>query len=680
MSLWPHKPTLASFAAVFAARSTSDGEAPMRERTRKLFTGLLACIALCVAIPGWTQGAREYRIEIDRVPLASALRQFSLQTGLQVGRLPDVRSNDATLVGPLKGRYTAEAALIKLLASSGYSFKQVNERTVAIVAATPTPPRTGVGTAEEGPNRKPKSRPYMVARTAEDDDLSGAFRDEEIVVTGSRLDRSGEGPAPITAFNDETIEEIGVSTVPDVLKYVPQQPYNRPEGYWTTGAQYAEIRGLGFDTTLVLINGRRTMPTATSVTVNAFDLNSIPLTAVERIEVLSDSASAVYGADAMGGVVNIIMKKAIPEPVLDLKYGTAEGGAEERDISFSAGYSGGRMRAGIVLDYFEREQLLGAQRDRWSNQDYRRFGSADWRAPAANPANISSLTRDNLPGLSSMFATVPAGSSGVGLTPADFQLTARQQNLDSVFRFRSIVPETERGSIMAFGELGVADNATAFGEFLYAERSSAYQFEPAVLMATTVPATNIFNPFGVPVAVNYLLTGIGPRSAITDTELLRTVGGLRGTSGSWDWEVSLLRTEEDGSTIKKNEIDPEKVTAALAESDPAHALNVFQDGPGGSPALLDSLLAEPRVGKYSANGTQASAFVRGTVLALPARPLDVVIGGEWRNEDVLMDDRFAFSHGRDVSAAFAELRLPFGCRASTTAADEGVFLVFRGAL
>lgn len=595
------------------------------------------------------------------MPLPAALRQFSLQTGLQVGHLPDPRAKQTTHVRPLNGRYTAEAALAELLAGSGLSFKRVNDRTIAIVAVASKPaPRDGVSTGDEPPGRKPKGEPYLAAAASGSEGHSGTYRvEEEIFVTVSRLKNpGGEGPAPITTLDDETIEQMAASTVPDMLEYVPQQPYNRMEGYRVTGAQYAEIRGLAVDTTLVLINGRRTSPTATSVTLNAFDLNSIAVPAVERIEVLSDSASAIHGADAMGGVVNIILKKEMREPVIDLKYGLAQGGADEHRASLSGGLARERWRVGAVLDYFERDYLLGAQRDRWNNQDFRRYGGADLRVAAANPGNIYSPTPANLPGLPSSVAAVPAGSSGVGLMPGDFLATAGQQNRDSLYRLRSIVPATHRTSLMAFGELGLPRGLTAFGEFLYADRSTTFQFEPVALMRVPVPASNAFNPFGVPVAASYLLTGIGPRRVTVDTDLYRTVGGLRGALGSWDWEVSALWTDEDGATTKRNEVDAERLAAALRASDPQLALNVFQDGPGGSPALLASLVTEPREGSFSAAGKQVSAFLRGTMLTLPSGPVDAVVGAEWRKEDVRVEEAISLAHGRKVSAAFAELRVP----------------------
>ena len=97
----------------------------------------------------------------------------------------------------------------------------------------------------------------------------------------------------------------------DLLRLLPQQPFLRPDGFRSNGAQYAELRGLGPDTTLVLINGRRAFASAASFSVNAFDLNQLPLSAVERVEVQLDSISVRHGADAIGGIVNIVLRDDI---------------------------------------------------------------------------------------------------------------------------------------------------------------------------------------------------------------------------------------------------------------------------------------------------------------------------------------------------------------------------------
>jgi iron complex outermembrane receptor protein len=155
---------------------------------------------------------------------------------------------------------------------------------------------------------------------------------------------------------------------------------------------------LGKGATLVLIDGRRTITSAFLGAQGGFDLNSIPLAAVDRIEVLSDSASAIYGADAVGGVVNVILKKNIESPSASFYYGGADGGADETRASLAAGLSGDRFRVSATLDYLYRDFLMGSQRDRSANADFRRFGATDFRVATADPGNILSATAANLPG------------------------------------------------------------------------------------------------------------------------------------------------------------------------------------------------------------------------------------------------------------------------------------------
>jgi len=480
---------------------------------------------------------------------------------------------------------------------------------------------------------------------------------EEIVVTGSRL-RGVSGPSTVTVFDRARIEELGAATVADLLKYLPQQPFTRAENFRFGAAQFVEMRGIGADMTLVLINGRRAVTSAPQIASNAFDLNTLPLSAVERVDVLSDGASAIYGADAVGGVVNIVLKSDIDEPQLDLRYGTAKDGAEERRASLGAGVRTDRFSGTVALDWFDRQFLLGETRERLRNQDYTRFGSVDYRSPNANPGNVTSPTSANLPGLPSRTAAVQAGSTGVGLTPQDFLDTAGMRNLESLQRYQSIVPEAERASALVTGTFEVDPALTLFAEGMYTDRSSAAQSTPSSLNGMLVPASNPFNPFGVPVRSNFLLTGIGPRESIVETQSVRTVGGARGALGAWDWELSYLYSDEDGKSWTQNAASAVRVVAALGATDPTQALNPFQDGPGGSQALLRSLVAAPVVNRYASQAQQVSGFVRGRLGELPAGPLEVVLGGEYREEDVLFDGVVFVDAGRTVSAAFGEMRIP----------------------
>jgi iron complex outermembrane receptor protein len=618
--------------------------------------------------------AQAYILDIPRLPIIDALKEFTTQTGLQISFWPDAQTDQAALVGPLRGKFTAEVALTRLLSTSGLAFKRTNDRSLVVMAPSLMgTPRNGVTPSEPERSRLAEGQPHLkrddpppqrLADTASsgsaaiDVGLAGEPLDE-VIVTGSRMERSGEGPAPVQVFTRRAIDALGAASIPDVLRYIPQQPFNRPEHYYYNAAQYSQMRGIGVDTTLILINGRRVVPTSNSLTLNAFDLNSIPLAAVEKIEVLSDSASAIYGADAMGGVVNVVLKKEIPQPVIDVQYGGANGGAELLRTSLSAGYSTDRFRASLILDYYTRDFLFGAERDRWVDQDFTRYGGTDYRSTAGTPGTVRSLTGGNLPGLSSTFAMVPNGSTGIGLTPADFTETAGMRNRTSTLSTLSIVPEAQQRSVALFSEYDVMPELTAFAEVLYTNRRTVSQDEIYSVQSARVPATNPFNPFGQAVLIDFLLDGIEPRRFVHDLDLLRGAAGLRGSLGSsWQWEIAAAGSTETDDALRTNQVNTARLNAALAVADPASALNPFVDGPAGTPELLASLVESNNYHHFS-RGRQLSAFLRGEVFDLPAGPVLAVIGGEWRDEDVVYDDLTqAIDNGRDVRATFTELRVP----------------------
>lgn len=646
---------------------------------KQIIAGLVASLVLCMAFPLGAQSkvpaAQVYVFDIPELPIIDALKEFTTQTGLLVSFWPDAQTNQAMLVGPLRGKYTAEAALTRLLASSGLAFQRTNDRSLVVMAPSLLePPRNGVTPSEREkvrqadsqPNRRDQNRPAP-ARSVEAGQPGSASADDErwrepldeLIVTGSRIERSGEGPAPVQVFTEETFERLGAATVQDVLRYTPQQPFTRAQHYYQNGAEYAQMRGIGVDTTLILINGRRVVPTSNSLVLNAFDLNTIPLAAVERIEVLSDSASAIYGADAMGGVINVVTKREIPQPVLDVQYGGVDGGGESLRSSMSAGYTTDRMRASLILDYFEQDFLPGTRRERWNNQDFTRHGGADYRSMAGMPATIRSLSGQNLPGLSSSFATVPIGSTGLDLAPADFAATAGMRNRTSTLSAASILPKAHQRSAAGFAEFDLTPDLTAFAQVLYTNRNTVSQDELYSVQSARVPETNPFNPFGQAVAVDMLLAGVPPRRFVHELELTRGVGGLRGSLGSaWEWEIAATASSETDDAYATNQVSAARVAAALAATDPAQALNPFVDGPAGSPELLASLIT-PNVQHHFSRGRQLSGFMRGSLLDLPAGSLDAVLGGEWRDEAVIYGDlMLSVDDGRRATAAFAELSVP----------------------
>ncbi|MET0535075.1 MAG: TonB-dependent receptor [Steroidobacter sp.] len=647
---------------------------------KQVIAGLVAALVLCVALPLGAQtkisAAQVYVFDIPELPIIDALKEFTTQTGLLVSFWPDAQTDQAMMVGPLRGKHTAEAALTRLLATSGLAFQRTNDRSLVVMAPSLlSTPRNGGTPSERDRTKQAEAKPnlrdqssspvaeHLVAAgtpgsAAKDPEYSRDPMDE-IIVTGSRIERSGEGPAPVQVFTRETFERLGASTVQDVLRYTPQQPFTRAQHFYQSGSEYAQMRGIGVDTTLILINGRRVVPTSNSLVLNAFDLNTIPLAAVERIEVLSDSASAIYGADAMGGVINVVTKKEIPQPVIDAHYGGAEGGGESLRSSLSAGFTTDRLRSSLILDYFEQDFLFGSERDRWSNQDYTRYGGTDYRSMAGAPGTVRSVTGQNLPGLSSSFAMVPEGSTGIGLTPADFVATAGMRNRTSTLSTSSVVPSAHQRSAAAFAEYDLTSDLTAFAHVLYTNRDTISQDEAYTVQNAPVPVTNPFNPFGQPVLVDVLLTGMPARQFVHGLELTRGVAGLRGWLGSnWEWEVAATASSETDDAYAVNQVSAARVAAALASTDRASALNPFVDGPAGSPELLASLVT-PNVQHHFSRGRQLSGFMRGSLWHLPSGTISAVLGGEWRDESVIYGDLTqSVDDGRDVKAAFAELSVP----------------------
>lgn len=597
-------------------------------------------------------GTPSIRFDIKPQPLTDALTEWANSSGLQIIAPEEPGMERRTHL--VRGVMTAQEALEQLLANTRFTFEQVNARTVAITVDYSRAIRPGHQASDAA-----------ARRALEDPPRFASARIQEVMVTGSRLrgdirtNGTVEVPAPVVVIDRERLDQMGVSGTADMLRLATQQPYNFDQQAFGNAGQFAALRGLGHDTTLILINGRRTIPSAISAVFNALDLNTIPLAAVERVEILSDSASAVYGTDAVGGVINFILKSPedIPRPVFDFNYGTARGGAEERRFSLSASYANERMRGSIVLDVFDRGVLLGEKRDRWNNQDFRRFGGQDFRTFTGN---VSSLTSTNLPGLPSGFAAIPAGSTGIGLTPRDFLSTAGQRNSDSLLQLSSIIPGAQRRTLVALADFNLTNTVNVFSEIIHFDESklSLPKQRPQTLI---VPAGNPFNPFDVDVAVDYVFP---TWSARAETERYRALAGLRGTLRDCDWELSLLRTDDSGSFWYENEVEVSKVNAALAATDPALALNVFADGSGSSPELLGSLVAEPVTRPYLSVGNQVAGVLRSGWLTLPAGTVNLVLGGEWLGMHMMYSyfgasrNPRSLSHERSVAAGFAELHVP----------------------
>src|SRR5918994_3584907 len=284
-------------------------------RARTLLVCAFVWLALALPPSAAAQASRtkEYPLDISRQPLTRALEQLNKQTNLYYAYIPASSEEEQTLVGPLKGNYQIDKALTELLRSTELTFEWTAAKNVSIVRRPPAP-KPPPPPAKQ-PRARLRDKQHVPEQESRDDEIL-----ERVVTTWRSPFRSV--PARSTAgfvFDRKLLERTGLSTVGDLMLLIPQQPFLRPDGFRTNGAQYAELRGLGPDTTLVLISGRRAFASAASFTFNAFDLNQLPLSAVERVEVQLDSISARHGADAIGGIVNVVLRDSVRSPSLQVR-------------------------------------------------------------------------------------------------------------------------------------------------------------------------------------------------------------------------------------------------------------------------------------------------------------------------------------------------------------------------
>lgn len=287
-------------------------------------------------------------------------------------------------------------------------------------------------------------------------------------------------------------------------------------------------------------------------------------------------------------MVNIILKDRIEAPEVYLHYGQADGGGMQRRAAASLDSVRDRLKTALLLDYYETGALIGEERDLWRNQDYRRFGGQDYRIRSTNPGNVYSLTGQ----------------------PFDLG-TNDGVNPYSAFSDWSITPPSRRTSAYGSAQYSFDAKLSFFGEVLAGNNESTALRSLPSLSQQPVPASNPFNPYGIPVAVDYLISDMEPVSHRYKTNLLRLVGGVRGAINRWEWEITGLRHREDGSSTSWGALDPVRVAAAINSEDPTAALDLFSDGPAGSAEPLNSLMGSAQRFNFSFSSAQGSAFIRG---------------------------------------------------------------------
>jgi iron complex outermembrane receptor protein len=518
---------------------------------------------------------------------------------------------------------------------------------------------------------------------AQDTAAGEATEMKPIVVTGTYLE-SADAAGTLTVTPVELTEPInqGYSTVEDVLRTkLPQYggPGNLNPSYGNggDGNSYLALRGLPVNATLVLVNGRRTSTSA---------LNLIPDAAVEKIEVLNDGGSAVYGSDAVAGVVNIILKKNFQGTKLTATYGftTETPNVNERKFQLLAGDSTDKGNFVISAEYSASDQILSPQRypsnqargtsgtgnpgTIFNNTDYGSItNSLGNVVPLAiglpwhvNPAVSRGLTNASqipagfnpLASVDTSSATDAAGARAIrdaeiarlnALLGPDSAVLYGNGPRFAFPAYTTLYRPHEKYDFSGSAEYKlINDTVKFFGEAYYVSYKSQFQLAPSPLTGLTIPLNNYWYTTLFPnapttgdLSQNYRIVELGPRVYTDQWQDFRFVGGLRGdiADTTWKWELGYLFTRGEDLQTASGGVVLSKLDALLGMGTPG-AWNPFGYTPpfGQSEVNQVGALADSAYLQYIYKSQGIDFNTSGEVIDLPGGPLKLALGFNNRRE------------------------------------------------
>ncbi|MEY2879044.1 MAG: hypothetical protein RLZZ15_1424 [Verrucomicrobiota bacterium] len=506
--------------------------------------------------------------------------------------------------------------------------------TVAALALAFTVPLTTPLAAQTAPASPPSSASASTPATATATSNSATATTaatttlEKFEVTGSLIKRTdAEGPSPVRFITRDDIELSGMDNLTDILRDIPESTnLGINEGSTTgfaRGVSAIDLRSLGPNNTLVLVDGRRQAPNGISSNGSVFvDLNRIPVSLIERVELLKDGASAVYGSDATAGVINIITRQNFVGAEITARYGNyfnTDGG--ELSLSLFGGTRAGKARVNVNYTYTSRhanaaiDQPFSAnadQTERWRAYDSVKYANSlrptataassfDGRSATGPYATVgvptlaqltdpkngftaaailnprTGATSTFLPGTgglnagtlgsSGSFASVPRGNNPARPTAADFVARAFPAGeFSNSYNFQPWVwnvPERVSRSLSTGLGYAITPSIDFDASISLTRSKSETHLAPSPISTTgdnniLVPAANYYNPFGIPVAFTYRPIEVGPRTGKISSQSLGYRAGLHGT----------VRGRYDwdiGGAYTKNE-SSDRTTNAISES------------------------------------------------------------------------------------------------------------------
>jgi iron complex outermembrane receptor protein len=543
---------------------------------------------------------------------------------------------------------------------------------------------------------------------------------DRVEVTGSSIKRiDGETPLPVQVVKRADIDKAGVTTAAELLQQLTANVGGLTDGASITdtagnqrGFTGANLRGLGVSSTLVLLNGRRLANFASPGDNSGVDLNNIPSGAIERVEVLKDGASAIYGTDAMGGVINFITRKDYRGA--DFKayaLATGEGGASKKTFTVSAGAGDlrkDRINAFVAFDLQELGALNSQQRDFIQEYDLAK------RLPpqlSSNtfPANIdlSTAQRNTLNNFvlanptTALRGSNPDGTWAArrvnfgktscvgGLNPNSQAPTGPGGVEGCSYNYMGdaeIYPASEKASLIGRATVQLSDDHQFFAEALLNKSSTDYAASPATVRFRT--SSNITLPASLqavtgitgPVDFRFRLTDAGKRTSRVDSEATRLVAGLTGQWGEWEYNTALNHSVNKATdTNLSGWVSFSQLESGIRQG--RYNPFVASANPEAGQAFMNSIRLDGASRTAEGSSTGVDGKLTRALAELAGGDMMLALGGEMRREkteftasnvlksnDVNGDRSTSSSaaalladtsHSRDVAGVYAELNAPF---------------------
>lgn len=487
---------------------------------------------------------------------------------------------------------------------------------------------------------------------------------QEVIVTGSRVRRvDAETASPVMVMDKSTIEQTGAVTIGDLVARIPSvggqgitPAQNNGGGFGETNI---ELRGLDAKRTLILIDGQRVNLIGNS---GAVDVNQIPLNAIDHVDVLNEGAGAIYGSDAIAGVVNFITRKDYDGLELTGDWGeSSKHDTQHHDIGVMFGHKADNFRVEVGGSYNQQDELLMGNR-KWSQYAlYLYSGSLTRAGSSRTPTGRIFLT----PALATQFGcgSVTRKTGTDGTTLADYRCFAGAPDRFNFQPYNLDITPQERGALFTKVNYDLSDWATAYTEVIYNHTHSGFQIAPLPFDANAdqiiISKNSVYNPFGTDFGGGALVGGanpnfllrmlaIGDRKSDSTSASFITRTGLKGKFGDsgWNYDASVQynRLDQDAtihgyffSSQLQAEVGPSffagpgntnptcgTVAAPIPNCTPVNIFDLTDLGP----AATQNFAAY-----YSTNNTfvskSASADFNGPVFKLPAGDALLGVGADY---------------------------------------------------